>query len=93
MTLLDRVLRFDAYKEASSAPGWRGKPTRMRKSRTPFQGRAPRQTFGQRMRVEEFRDKAARDARFAELRANGARGVSKFSDVRGGKDVWCVVRP
>jgi hypothetical protein len=46
----------------------------------------------QRMHVEEFADKTARNARFQELRAGGTPHVSKFSTVRENKSVWCVVR-
>lgn len=95
MNLLDRILQvldINRAKEITSAPGWRGTGTRMKKSRTPFMGRGHTYHALQ-MHIEEFKDKGERDARFRELRAAGTKHVSKFSDVRGTKSIWCVVRP
>jgi hypothetical protein len=86
------ILSFQDWKEASERPGWAGRRTEMRHSRTPFAGRG-HQYGEQKMTVEEFADKTARNERFAALRAKGTPHVSKFSTVRDNKSVWCVVRP
>lgn len=85
------------WKEATSAPGWRGRMTRSKKSRTPFQGRG-RKYGAQQMKVEKFTNKDERDERLRQLRGpNNVHHVSKFSDVERYKgewrDVWCIVRP
>lgn len=86
------ILSFRDYKDESTKPGWAGRTPRMRKSRTPFQGRAKR--YGtQHMQVETFRSKEKRDERFRQLRYEGVKHVSKFSDWQHGHDIWCVVRP
>jgi hypothetical protein len=81
------------WKKATSVPGWRGRPSFMKKDRTPFQGRGKK--YGtQHMKVEKFYNKDERDERFRQLRGpNNVRHVSKFSDVVGRRDVWCIVRP
>jgi hypothetical protein len=95
MELLDRilgVLKFDFFKEQINSPAWRGVGTHKRKSRTPYQGRE-HHYFPLNMKVEKFRDREARNERFSQLKASGTKNVSKFSDVEGGKSVWCVVKP
>ena len=77
----------------TSRPGWAGQATRMRKSRRPFSSSRKYEIAPQTMRVEEFTDKDARDARFRELRAARTPHVNKFSTVRFGRSLWCVVRP
>jgi len=50
----------------------------MKKSRTPFAGRA-KNVAGSRFTIEEFWDKDVRDARFRALREQGTPNVTKFS--------------
>lgn len=90
---LDAILQLVRSREFGGRPGWRGKPSIQRKSRTPFGGGRKRGPGECRMQTEEFSDKEARNARFRELRDGGTPHVSKFSTVRGNKSVWCVVRP
>lgn len=95
MNLLDtikRILGFQDWKEATSLPGWRSRGPRMKKARTPFQGRE-RKVSVSHMTIEEFSDKDKRNERFQQLRTQGTPNVSKFSTVRENKSVWCVVRP
>lgn len=103
LEMIKRVLNFQDWKEASSLPGWRPRPTRTKHSRTPFSSSRRRDVGPQHMTVEEFDDKDMRNSRFAELRAKGTPHLSKFSTVRNAgldadgrmrfKSVWCVVRP
>lgn len=95
MNLLDvikRVLSFQDWKEVSALPGWRARPTRKKKDRTPFGGRT-RKIEPSRMLIEEFEDKDKRDEYYRELRAKKVFGIAKFSDVRNNRSVWCVARP
>lgn len=66
----------------TNRPGWAGRATHFRKARTPFKSSRKREIAQQTMKVEEFIDKDARDARFRELRAAGTRHLNKFSTVR-----------
>jgi len=43
------------------------------------------------MQSEGFRDTDSRDARFRELRAEGAKHISRYSTYEGGKSLWVVV--
>lgn len=102
LEMIKRVLSFQDWKEASSLPGWRSRPPRMRHTRTPFHGSRRHEIAPNQMTVEEFTDKDERNARFRELRAIDAKGkphrrhVSKWSTVRTkggsgeGENVWCV---
>jgi hypothetical protein len=106
MNLLEqiaRILSFQDWKEASTLPGWRSRPTRTKHSRTPYSSGRQRAPGEQNMHVEEFETREARNERFRSLREKGTRNVSKFTvsrasgtDNRGreqGRIVWCVVRP
>jgi len=78
-------------KDVAGLPFWRGRPTRMRHSRTPFGSTRKRIYHPNQMQVEGFRDKDTRDARFRELRAQKTPHVSRYSTYDGGKSLWCVV--
>lgn len=106
MNLLEHIkvlLGFQDWKKISGLPGWAGRPTRMRHSRTPYSSGRSRGPGEQNMHVEEFTTREERNERFRSLREKGTRNVSKFTVSRsGGQDdkgrvqgkiVWCVVRP
>jgi hypothetical protein len=106
MNLLEKImsiLNFEDWKKASDLPGWAHRPTRMKHLRRPHSSSRIRGSGAQCMTIEEYDDKDERNARFAALRAQGTRHVSKFSTVRNdglddtgrmkSKSVWCVVRP
>lgn len=96
MNLLEVIklaLGYQDWKEASERPGWAGRRTQMRHTRTPFSSSRKREPGVQRMHVEEFADKDKRDERFRSLRANGARHVTKYSTARKEGSLWYVVRP
>lgn len=96
---IGRILGFKLYKEDSARPGWAGRPSRMRKSRTPFSSSRVRKVGPQNMHVEEFESREERNDRFRQLRERGTKNVSKFTVSRAdegesaGHIVWCVVRP
>jgi hypothetical protein len=96
MNLLDaikRIFSFQDWKEASSLPGWRQRPTRMKHARLPHSSSRSRCPGNSSMTIEEFWDKDERNTRFQELRTKGTPHVSRFSTVRNNRSLWCVVRP
>jgi hypothetical protein len=46
-----------------------------------------------RMVTEDFENKDKRNARWASLRTNGKKHVSRLSTSRGGKSIWLVTYP
>ena len=88
--LMAAIFGFNPLREyRSESNPWRRRRHRAR----PFQSDRKRGPGPQRMQIEEFADKDARNARFAQLRAAGTRHVNKFSTIRGNQSVWCVVKP
>jgi hypothetical protein len=96
MNLLDAIksiLSYQDWKTQSALPGWANRRSRMRHDRTPFSSTRSSELGVQKMHVEEFTDKNARDERFHELRAKGTPHVTKHSTARKEGSLWYVVRP
>lgn len=107
MNLLDaikRILNFQDWKESSELPGWRSRPSRMKKARTPFGSHRQRGPMERLNHLEEFDTREERNERYRQLRERGTKHISKFTvsrasgeqDSKGreqGRIVWCVVRP
>lgn len=88
---LKSILNRKDWKEAYSLPGWRSRPPRAKKNRTPFRSTRRRGPGAQHMQVEAFTDKDRRDERFRELRSEKTPHLSKFSTYEGNHSLWCVV--
>jgi hypothetical protein len=76
------------WKDATSLPAWRGRPSRPRVRRR----RVKEPVLGFQF-VEEYVEKSVRDAVYADLRARKVSHVAKFSTGDGTRDIWCIARP
>jgi hypothetical protein len=93
--LLDAILNVVAgreWKEQSSLPGWRGRPSRSRKSRIPFGSQKVRGKGIHNMETLAFTDKEQRNSKYQELRKEHAH-VFRYSDHDGRRILWCVAYP
>lgn len=88
------VLSFRDYRDISTAPAWRSRPTRMKHSRTPFSSSRVRPVSQGHQVLKCFSTARERNDYFHELRARGVKHVNKFSESVGyGKNLWFVVHP
>lgn len=64
-------------------------------ARNAFRSLRPQRSIPTLIQVEEFRDRDARNERWAALRAQGTKHVTRFSTHKGGERriTWCVAHP